>query len=281
VRRRHADDILYVSIDPSVTQKGMIFCLHGLGLNCKSFAGFASKVNRFGYGVIALDVRGFGRLQNEKGLDKLDLENGLEDLAAAVSLFRSYTPDLPIFVLGESMGGALALQLTAKYPDLVAGLISSVPSGRRYRSASTGLLVGIRYLEDKKQPIEIGKKVIEQATDNQAVRDELLSDPASRLTLSPQELVHFQEFMSRTRSLAKEINKTPVIVFQGFKDHLVKPEGTFALYEALAVKDKQLVMVGEAEHLIFEEGQAPDDVVGMLAGWLDSHRAKKSETASK
>lgn len=271
IPRRSVEDTLFASIDPKVEQKALIFCLHGLGLHSRSFKDFAEKINSCGYGVIAVDVRGFGSFAMEKGLDKLDLNAGLEDLAAALSLLRSQNPTLPIAVLGESMGGALALQLAAKYPEHVSALVSAVPSGKRYKSASTGLLVGLKLLEDKKKPIEIGKKVIEQSSSDEAVRDVWLNDPNARLTLSAEELVRFQEFMNQTEKLAKDIKETPVIIFQGFKDHLVKPEGTIALYGALATREKDLVLVGDAEHLIFEEGQTPDDIVRMLAAWLDSH----------
>ena len=281
IPRRRVEETLFVSIDPKVEQKGLIFCLHGLGLHSGSFKDFADKINGSGYGVIAFDVRGFGSFAMEKGLDKLDLNAGLEDLAAALSIIRSHNPNLPVAVLGESMGGALALQLAAKYPEHVNALISAVPSRKRYKAASTGLLVGIKLLEDKKKPIEIGKKLVEQSSSNQGLRDVWLNDPNARFKLSAQELVRFQEFMNQTEKSAKEIKQTPVIIFQGFKDHLVKSEGTIALYGALGTPQKDLVLVGDAEHLIFEEGQAPDDIVRMLAAWLDSHIGSDSDVKTK
>lgn len=280
VHRQTAEDTLFVSIDPKVEQKGMLFCLHGLGLHSTSFRDFASKINGSGYGVIALDVRGFGSFAMEKGLDKLDLNAGLEDLAAALSLLRAQNPSLPIAVLGESMGGALALQLAAKYPNYVSALVSAVPSGKRYKSASTQLLVGLKLLEDKKKPIEIGRKIVEQSSSDEGLRGVWLNDPNARLKLSAEELLRFQEFMNQTEKLAKEVKQTPTIIFQGFKDHLVKPEGTIALYGALGTRQKDLVLVGDAEHLIFEEGQAPPDIVRMLAAWLDSHIVQSAEAGS-
>ena len=280
VSRRNVEETLYISVDPTVEQKGLLVCLHGLGLHSKSFKDFAAKINPFGYGVIALDVRGFGSFAMEKGLDKLDLETGLEDLAASVSLIKAHNPSLPIIVLGESMGGALALQLAAKHPELVNALISAVPSGKRFKSTQTNLLVGLKLIEGKKKPIEIGKRVIEQSTADESVRMVWMSDPGNRLQLSAEELVRFQNFMKDTEKLTKDIKTTPTIIFQGFQDHLVKPEGTIALYGSLATPQKDLVLVGDAEHLVFEEGQAADDIVRMLAGWLDSHIRVKEKLSS-
>ncbi len=271
VFRDSVEETLFISIDPKVEQKGMILCLHGLALHATSFRDFAAKINSTGYGVMALDVRGFGSFAMEKGLDKVDLNAGLEDLAAVLSLVKAHNPNLPIAVLGESMGGALALQLAAKYPKNVSALISAVPSGKRYKATATQLLVGLKLLEDKKKPIEIGKKIVQQSSSDEGVREVWLNDPNARLKLSAQELVRFQEFMNQTAKSAKDINEMPVIIFQGFRDHLVKAEGTIALYGALSTRQKDLIMVGDAEHLIFEEGQAPADIVRMLAAWLDSH----------
>lgn len=278
--RRNAEETVFISIDPNVEQKALIICLHGLGLQSKSFKDFAEKITPFGYSVIALDVRGFGSFAMEKGLDKLDLDTGLEDLAASVSLFRAHNPKLPIVILGESMGGALALQLAAKHPELVNALVSAVPSGKRFKSTQTSLLVGFKLLEDKKKPIAIGKRVIEQSTEDESVRMVWMNDPGNRLQLSAEELMRFQNFMKDTEKYEKDIKTTPVIIFQGFKDHLVKSEGTIALYGALGTSQKDLVLVGDSEHLIFEEGQAPDDIVRMLAGWLDSHIAPGKMSAS-
>lgn len=264
-------DAGFIKVDPTVKTRGLIVCLHGLGLNHGSYKEFASKVNKFGYAVVAIDVRGFGSLSHEKGFDKLDLNAGLDDLKALLSMFRYSNKDIPVFLLGESMGGALALQLTAQQPDLVDGLISSVPSGRRFNSKRTKLLVGIKLLGDPKLPFSIGKKVIDQATNNDTIKEEWLSDPANRLKLSPEELLHFESFMRHNEKYAQEIDKTPVIVFQGFMDHLVRPTGTYALYQALATKEKDLLFVGNREHLVFEEGAASDEIIDMLVAWLNSH----------
>lgn len=271
LRREHHSDTGFIELDPTVEPKGIIVCLHGLGLNHQSYREFAQKVRKYGYTVIAVDVRGFGSLSYEKGFDKVDLEAGLDDLQALMSMFAYSNKKLPLFLLGESMGGALALQFTARYPDFVSGLISSVPSGRRFRSKRTKIMVGIKLLDDPSKPFAIGKSVVEQASSSKATRDKWLSDPANRLKLSADELLDFESFMKHNERYAREISKTPVIIFQGFRDHLVRPNGTYALYQALATRDKDLMFVGNKEHLVFEEGTASDKVVSMLVAWLNNH----------
>jgi alpha-beta hydrolase superfamily lysophospholipase len=76
---------------------------------------------------------------------------------------------------------------------------------------------------------------------------------------------------NRNIHYAKQIDATPVIIFQGVSDMLVKPKATYDLFGAIKVKDKSFVMVGNAEHLIFEEGCFTPAVLKGLVAWMESH----------
>ncbi|MBX9691394.1 MAG: alpha/beta hydrolase, partial [Cyanobacteria bacterium] len=80
---------------------------------------------------------------------------------------------------------------------------------------------------------------------------------------------------------AKQIETTPVIIFQGVADTLVKPEATYDLFRAIAYKDKSFVMVGNAEHLIFEEGCFTPAVLKGLVAWMESHSPQELAAAAK
>ncbi|MDR3617227.1 MAG: alpha/beta fold hydrolase [Candidatus Obscuribacterales bacterium] len=266
----------FVIVDPEVPLKGLIICVHGLGLHHKSYTDFGNKMSKLGYGIISFDMRGFGQYQDEKGYDMLDLDACVEDLSEIVKLFKRDYPTTPLFLLGESMGGAVALHVSAKCENDLDGLISSVPSGSRYKAKKTTFEVALKLLKGRDRQFNIGSKVIEQATHDEVLRKQWRDDPEVRLNLSATELVKFQHFMNQNEKLAKELKTLPVIIFQGFGDKLVKPEGTLALYNAMGTKFKNLVLIGHQEHLIFEEGQCPPEVLDGLIGWLNNHRNKKN-----
>lgn len=86
---------------------GTVIALHGYGDYRRSFrlAGpwFAAR----GLEFIAYDQRGFGETDSRgtwPGTDAL-----IQDFGDAVTAVGSTLPDIPIYVLGESMGGAVAL----------------------------------------------------------------------------------------------------------------------------------------------------------------------------
>ena len=278
-RSQKVDTPGFVIVDPTVPLRGLIVCVHGLGLHHRSYEEFGARISKLGYGIVSFDMRGFGGYKDEKGYDLVDLTGCVEDLGNIIKLFRRDYPTTSLFLLGESMGGAIALHVAAKYQNELQGLVSSVPAGSRYKGKRTDFKVALKLVHGKNQQFDIGNQVVDQATHDAALRKEWKDDPSARMNLSASELVKFQKFMNQNERLAKGLKTLPVIIFQGFGDKLVKPEGTLALYNALGTKYKNLELIGHQEHLIFEEGQCPPEVMDGLLGWLNNHRLKKSTTA--
>ena len=60
---------------------------------------------------------------------------------------------------------------------------------------------------------------------------------------------------------------------QGLKDKLVKPQGTYDLFAAVKSDDKTMMIIGDAEHLIFETDNQNVVVLDSLCSWIDKHSA--------
>jgi alpha-beta hydrolase superfamily lysophospholipase len=278
---RQVDAPGYVWCDPNVETQAVLICVHGLGLHHKSFNSFARRIAPRGIVTISFDVRGFGTYLASKGQDDLQIEECVKDLKEVIKLIRADNQDKPLFVLGESMGGAIALHVAAEAPELMEGVICSVPSGARHQGASTALKVGLKYIKGKNKPMNIGEQVIKQATEQESLREDWTNDPSARLKLTPKELVSFQTFMGQNIEVAKKIKKTPVILFQGDNDRLVKKTGTYDLFEAIGSKKKTLILLGNTEHLIFEAGQFQDDVTLGVIDWMMFHGQKHNNELSQ
>lgn len=261
-----------VWLNPRVEQRGIVIAIHGLSLQSSSYAALAKELADAGFCTVAFDMRGFGAYRQALGAEHLDFDGCMRDLHHVVSAIRTDNPEAPIFILGESMGGAIALQFAAQYPKLVDGLIASVPAGKRFKQRQTAVRVALRFLENKNRPFDIGTDVINQATHDPRVKEAWAGDLKTRSMLSPRELIAFQSMCDRNIEYARQIKSTPVIIFQGVSDMLVKPEATYDLFRAIECKDKSLVMVGNAEHLIFEEGCFTPAVLKGLIAWMESHR---------
>ncbi len=115
-----------VSLDGG-TPRAVILAVHGFNDYTDVFEVPATWFAERGFLVYAYDQRGFGRAPHA-GL-WAGTERMAEDLADALRLIRRRHPDRPLFVLGDSMGGALAV-VTLTKPDApeVDGVILSAPA---------------------------------------------------------------------------------------------------------------------------------------------------------
>ncbi|NNN04393.1 MAG: alpha/beta fold hydrolase [Elusimicrobia bacterium] len=84
--------------------KGVIVQFHGNGENETSHFLYVYWLALEGWDVLAFDYRGYGASGGEKSLD-----GSVADGKAALAFARSRAPGLPLVVIGQSLGGALAL----------------------------------------------------------------------------------------------------------------------------------------------------------------------------
>jgi alpha-beta hydrolase superfamily lysophospholipase len=259
-------------VPSGVQPKVVLLCVHGLGLNSESYEEFGKQMQAQGIGCFAVDVRGFGTWMKLKGKENCDFNSCISDVTQALKVLHTAYPSKPVFVLGESMGGAIAMRVAAEHPELVDGLISSVPSGDRFHTAKNKLRVALHMVTFRpNEEIDVGSGVIDDATHNAAERAKWKDDPLNRLELSSKELMQFQHFMNQNDEAAKKIDKMPVLFLVGLKDKLVKPEGTRELYNDIPTQDKKLVTIRSAEHLIFENHKISPDLNRVVTGWLVGH----------
>jgi alpha-beta hydrolase superfamily lysophospholipase len=243
--------------------------VHGLGLNSASYEAFGNQMKAEGIGTFAVDVRGFGTWMKLEGKRKCDFPSCLSDVEQALKVLHQAYPSKPIFLLGESMGGAIAMRVAAEHQELIDGLISSVPSGDRFHKTKNQLNVALHLVTLRaNSPIDVGTKVIEEATDDPAQQAKWKDDPLNRLKLTSKELMQFQRFMNENHETAKRIDKIPVLFLVGLSDKLVKPKGTVELYDEVKSEDKKLATIRSAEHLIFENHQVSPELEKILVDWL-------------
>lgn len=274
--------------NPLLQPRFAILCIHGLGLYSKSYENFAQRLAKQGAAVYAIDVRGFGSWMQAKGHEDVNFDACLADVSAALRSIRQANPGLPVFLLGESMGGAIALRATSMYPELIDGLISSVPAADRFQTKRTDLKVALGILRGPRRDINIGKQIVDQAATakrvedgktvnvvNQELADDWANDPLARMKLSPKELIQFQAFMNDNHDAVKKITAVPVLFVQGLDDNLIKPEGTWELVQEIRTPDRMMVAL-PSRHLVFEEMQSTDPRIAksgtqMVLSWVAMH----------
>jgi alpha-beta hydrolase superfamily lysophospholipase len=110
--------------------KGIIQLIPGMAEHAGRYREFASIMARNGYGVFAGDHPGSGITAGS--IEKLGIlpanlgwEIMLENIRSLYTYIRKDFSEIPVFVLGHSMGSILARHFTAIYPVYIQGLILS------------------------------------------------------------------------------------------------------------------------------------------------------------
>lgn len=111
---------------PKESSRGVVCLCHGYAVECSvTMRGTAERLARAGYAVHGIDYEGHGHSDGLQGY--------VPDLDALVrdcdSFFSTATASFPRrrFLLGESMGGAVALLLHRLRPDFWIGAILVAP----------------------------------------------------------------------------------------------------------------------------------------------------------
>ena len=115
--------------EPAAPPRAIILALHGFGDYAAGFEIPAAEWAASGIATLAYDQRGFGASPTRgrwPGSEALTA-----DLADTLDLLRARHPGVPLFVLGESMGGAVAMIAAAQGRlGRIDGLVLSAPAVR-------------------------------------------------------------------------------------------------------------------------------------------------------
>lgn len=246
--------------------QAIILALHGFGDYAPStFESAATYWADRGYTVYAYDQRGHGRNADNRvwpGADAM-----IEDAAAITKAVRAAHPDLPIYLLGHSMGGGVALAAANAGAD-IDGLILAAPAvwgGEEiafpYRAAAW---IGALVLPDKRWT---GEGVVSiQASDNIPVLRAMGRDPLVIGAPSSREFMGLIRIMDRAVKAAPRVTH-PTLVLYGEKDEVTPPTPVDAAYQALA-GDKTFRRYPEGWHLLFRDLQAKV-VWADVANWIE------------
>jgi len=110
--------------------KAVILALHSFGDYSAAFDLSAPDLAADGYQVYSFDQAGFGTRMLADGRWAGEQRLVAEAAGAARRLAERH-PDTPLFLLGESLGGAVAMLVASRHPEIpLSGLILAAPAVR-------------------------------------------------------------------------------------------------------------------------------------------------------
>ncbi|HEY9792711.1 MAG TPA: alpha/beta fold hydrolase [Candidatus Obscuribacterales bacterium] len=255
-------------LPPNAAPQAVLLCIHGIGLHGRTFAALGERLARQGVAVYALDVRGFGGWQEAAGA--VDLKQSVGDVREAVAVLRREHADLPVFLLGESLGATIAAMAANASEDLIDGLILAAPARVLNHHRSKAAAIFLTALSSGGKSVCITSAVTEYAPHVVAWAEE---DPLIRFEYNPLELLQIMRFIMRGYKNLEKLPNIPVMVVQGEGDELITAQSTVELFSQIHSSDKELIVLGGIGHLIFQAQDVAPRTVAIIGDWLAQHSA--------
>lgn len=249
---------LFLRTDIPAAPKAIVVIVHGLCEHLGRYDYVTQKLIAANFGVYRFDHRGHGRSQGAP-IFYNDFHEMIDDVNVVVELARQHYPELPIFLIGHSMGGFAASTFGMKYPTSVNGIVTSGAVTRFNRT----LPIPPNMPVDAYFPNELADGVCSDPTVVEAYKN----DPLVAKQIS------FGLFYSLAAGV--EWNKqnshrfvAPALILHGCHDGLVSEKDSRDFFGDIASQDKTLKIYAFLFHEIFNE-PSKDKVIGNVIAWLE------------
>lgn len=198
--------------EPAQASKGLVVFLHGKDANRGHFANDARRFTHRGYTVLAYDQRAHGRSQGEFctfGVKEVpDLQRAIDRFAPAGGR---------VFVIGESMGAAVALEAAARDPR-----IKAVVAGASFSD--------LRIIIKERQPFFVSDAVFDEAV------------------LEAQHRAGFEVDLVSPAADAAHIS-VPVLLLHGTEDPFIPLQHSYRIRAQLHGPDDSLLTLYGVQHI--------------------------------
>ncbi|PUZ62627.1 hypothetical protein GQ55_3G000500 [Panicum hallii var. hallii] len=273
--------------DPHRPPKALVFLCHGYAVECGvTMRGTGERLARAGYAVYGLDYEGHGRSDGLQGYvpDFQALVQDCDDYFASV--VRSHADvrhKSRRFLVGESMGGAVALLLHRARPDFWTGAVLVAPMCKiaddmRPHPVVVNILRAMTSIIPTWKVVPTAD-VIDAAYRMQEKRDEIRGNPYCYKD-KPRLKTAFELLKVSLDVEENLLHKVslPFLIVHGGADKVTDPSVSELLYQSAASQDKTLKLYPFMWHAL-TSGESPNNIRTVfqdIIAWLD-HRSSMEE----
>lgn len=270
-------EIFYRKLNPKAKPKAAVVLIHGFGDHSGGLQNLTTSLVKNKYLVYAIDLRGHGKSSGQRGFIR-NWNEFREDLNVLLKLVGAEDPELPLFMIGHSMGGVITLDYSLISPEGIDGVVAISP-GISYEPTPIerfGVLVMGRLKPDLKI-IKSGNFQLEA------------KDPAIQAKHNPEGLRHNTATPGLGRGLlyaSKRVIKNaasinmPLLLQYGLADKITPPKKLNQFFNQVGSKDKQVIEYPNARHRPFDEA-GKEKFLADLINWLDQQVDQKHKALYK
>jgi alpha-beta hydrolase superfamily lysophospholipase len=281
---------------PDGEPKGIVQLVHGLAEHSGRYARFAERLTASGYAVYASDHRGHGRTSGPRGVfaEHDGWLTVVDDLHAVTGRALDEHPDLPVFLVGMSMGSFLSRTYASRHGSELAGLVLLGTAGSAGALGQLGVLVakaqsrvrGHGHTSGLLDTLSFGRfnaafrptrTSFDWLSRDPAEVDKYVADPDCGFVLSAggfADMLQGLADVNSDRAVATVPKDLPVHLASGSRCQVGAegkgPREVADRFRRVGVQDVTLRMWPEARHEILNETNR-DEVEQELVDWLDAH----------
>jgi alpha-beta hydrolase superfamily lysophospholipase len=285
---------------PAAAPKAVILLAHGMAEHSGRYARLGSALCAAGFALYAHDQRGHGRTAAQGVLGHYADNDGwtkvVGDLASLERAIEQRHPDVPVFLLGHSMGSYVAQAYLLEHSGRLKGAILSgsnfqpvslyrsaalVARLERWRQGATGRSALIEFLSfgSFNKAFKPARTAFDWLSRDAAEVDLYVRDPLCGFRCTNQfwlDMLDGLQQISQTTELSRVNHGLPLLIIGGECDPV--SEGRRLKNLAGAFKDTGLQSVTlniypQARHELFNETNR-DEVTRDLLGWLEQALAQ-------
>lgn len=251
--------------------RALVALVHGLGEHSGRYAALATDLVKGRFTCVSLDLPGHGETSGPRGdipsWDKLR-DQIVPAMFTATRGLPDQPPQLPIVLLGHSMGGIIALDYALAHPRGLSALVLSAPALRTAMPPWWKLaMANVARVATPAGGFPNGLDPDGLSRDPEVVKA-YRDDPLVHDRISPRTYFAFMEAAQRCRRDIRGL-QVPTLMFTGMADRLVDPKGALEAAGAAPHDMMRFVTWSEAYHESMND-TGRENVIKDVLAWLDA-----------
>ncbi len=271
IKAKDGIKLYYQNWVPEDKIKGAVILVHGILEHSGRYMNVVNTLVPAGYSVWGFDHRGHGKSEGTRVfVKKFDVY--LNDLNTLISFIREREGDIPLHLLGHSMGSLIAAHYIAK-TDNKDNFKSLILSGT---GAATGPdISGFVIFVSKILSFLTPKLRLPAGTDpnfishDQEVVEAYVNDPLIELKVTPRIAVEVVNAVNKMLNIAPKI-KIPTLMQIGSEDRAFDPNSWNPLFNALGTDTKEFKLYEGFRHEVYNEIKKEEPLKDLLE-WINTY----------
>ncbi|WP_448208412.1 alpha/beta hydrolase [Azospirillum sp. sgz302134] len=261
--------------------RAVVLALHGYNDYSNAFEGAGRSLAAHGVATYAYDQRGFGATKN-RGIWP-GTETLVADVKAAVEQVRARHPGVPVYLMGESMGGAVVLTaMGGPNPPRVDGTILVAPAvwGRETMGFFPRALLWVSYNLVPGITVHPPKDLKIQASDNIEMLRALGRDPLVIKGSRVDALEGLTDLMGAALAACDRLEVPSLVLYGAHEEVLPKKPVDRAMHDFEAGGRHVVAVYPDGWHMLLRDlkGQV---VIDDIASWIQDPKTPLASGADR